>query len=191
MGDQELKPSESGGEQGQKPAGKVNGKPQPREYHIRIARDGTWFHQGRPMRRMKLVKLFSTVLKRLEDGQYWLETPAERGVVEVEDAPFLAVEVSVTGSGADQELTFRTNLDQEVTAGTDYPITVAASPVTGEPTPYIAMDRGLSALINRAVYYQLAEIGEMREVDGKTLLGVMSSGEFYALGEVDALAGEG
>ncbi|MEM6901948.1 MAG: DUF1285 domain-containing protein [Pseudomonadota bacterium] len=164
---------------------KVNGKAQPREYQISIARDGTWFHAGQPIRRVKLVKLFATVLKRLDDGQYWLETPAERGVVSVADAPFVAVEVRVSGAGDDQQLTFRTNLDEQVTAGPDNPIFVRPSPVTNELTPYLAMDRGLSARINRAVYYELADIGEARAVDGEMALGVMSGGRFYPLGTLE------
>src|SRR5438874_1515264 len=84
---------------------------------MRIARDGTWFYRGSPIARMPLVKLFASVLRREEDGSYWLVTPAERGRVTVEDAPFIAVAVDREGEGRDQRLIFRTNLDEIVTAG--------------------------------------------------------------------------
>ena len=81
---------------------------------IRIAADGTWFHEGGPIRRKKLVKLFASVLKRDDAGDYWLETPVERARIRVEDAPFVALEMTVSGSGRDQCLTFRTNIDAEI-----------------------------------------------------------------------------
>ena len=86
-------------------------------YQIRIDRDGTWYYHGSPIRRMELVKLFSTVLRRDEAGDYWLVTPAERGRIQVDEVPFTAVGLTVRGEGDTQELIFRTNLDVEVTAG--------------------------------------------------------------------------
>src|SRR5487761_1763401 len=91
---------------------------------IRIARDGAWHHHGSPIGRLALVKLFASVLRRDADGSYWLVTPAERGRIEVEDAPFLAVELTVAGEGCGQQLIFRTNLDDIVTAGPDHPLRV-------------------------------------------------------------------
>lgn len=146
-------------------------------YPIRIARDGTWFHEGAPIRRMELVRLFATVLKRDEAGDYWLMTPAERGRIEVEDAPFVAVAVEAAGEGRDRILTFRTNVDRETTAGPDHPIRVAFDPATGEPSPYVALGGGLEALIARSVYYELAEMAESHE--GRT--GVWSRGRFFPL----------
>ena len=90
-----------------------------------IRRDGTWLYRGSPIGRKELVCLFASVLKRDEEGEFWLETPAERGRIEVEDAPFLAVELDWTGCGRDQVLTFRTNVDELITAGPEHPIRIA------------------------------------------------------------------
>ena len=87
-----------------------------------IKRDGTWLYRGTPINRKELVCLFSSVLRREEDGSWWLQTPAERGQIQVEDAPFLAVELDWTGDGRHQVLSFRTNIDEVVTAGPDHPI---------------------------------------------------------------------
>ena len=97
----------------------------PDRFQMRIARDGTWYHQGSPIRRVALVKLFSTVLRRDDDGDYWLVTPVERGRIEVEDVPFTAVEMNVKGKGKDQVLSFRTNLDEIVNVDADHPLRIA------------------------------------------------------------------
>ncbi len=154
------------------------------DFEIAIRRDGTWTHQGDPIRREKLVKLFATVLQRDEAGDYWLVTPGEKGRIEVEDAPFVAVELdaeSVPGT-----LRFRTNLDHWVAAGPDHPIRVEEDPGTGEPSPYILVRDGLEALIARAVFYELVEGAEERLVDGRRMLGVESAGRFFPLGPAAA-----
>ena len=121
-----------------------------------IKRDGTWLYRGSPINRKELVCLFSSVLRREEDGSWWLQTPAERGRIEVEDAPFVAVELDWTGDDRKQVLSFRTNIDEVVTAGPDHPIRVSHDLVTCEPTPYIlvrpgaAGHLGIEARINRA-----------------------------------------
>jgi hypothetical protein len=153
-------------------------------YNIRIARDGTWFYNGSPIGRLNLVKLFSSVLRRDEQGDYWLITPAERGRIDVEDAPFVAVELTVEGSGEDQKLTFRTNLDQSVTAGPDHPIRVATDPDSGEPVPYVMVRGGLEARIERSVYYELVDLGVERQSGGQTQIGVWSNGTFFLLGSL-------
>ena len=150
---------------------------------FRIARDGTWFYQGSPIGRKALVQLFSTVLRREHDGSYWLITPVERARVEVDDAPFTAVEVYVQGHGSDQVLRFRTNLDQWVEAGPEHPIRVETAPDTGEPSPYILVKGGLEALIARPVCYELVERTETKKKDGKVMLGVWSKGTFFPLGD--------
>jgi hypothetical protein len=154
------------------------------DFSIRIARDGTWFYLGSPIGRKPLVKLFSTVLRREDDGSYWLVTPVERGLIEVEDAPFTAVELMVEGSGRDQVLRFRTNLDEWVEAGPDRPIRVETNPATGEPSPYILVRDRLEALILRPIFYQLVEIGEETEEGGTPRLGVWSKGRFFTLGSL-------
>jgi hypothetical protein len=149
---------------------------------MRIARDGTWFYHGSPIGRKQLTKLFSTVLSRDEDGEYWLTTPAEKGSIVVDDAPFVAVELTVSGAGEGQDLRFRTNLDDAVTADADHPIHVTFDQETGEPSPYIHVRDGLDALIARPVYYELVALGEEETVEGERLFGVWSKGHFFALG---------
>lgn len=153
-------------------------------FGIRIARDGTWYHNEGPIRRLELAKLFATVLRRDDAGDYWLVTPVERGRIVVEDAPFVAVEMTASGSGRDQVLSFRTNLDEWVEAGPDHPIRVAHNPKTGEPIPYVAIRNGLEARIARAVYYEMVERcvpeGQAREPE----VGLWSNKTFFALGKL-------
>ncbi len=156
-----------------------------REYHMRIARDGTWFHQGGPIKRMALVKLFSTVLRRDAASDFWLVTPVERGRIEVEDAPFVAVELRAEGTGEAQILTLRTNLDHWVTVDADHPIRVTEDPDSGEPAPYVLVRDNLEALIGRAVFYELADLAEERSDAEGTVLGVWSAGVFFALGRAE------
>lgn len=153
-----------------------------------IRRDGTWLYRGSPINRKELVCLFASVLRREEEGGFVLETPAERGRIEVEDAPFIAVELDWTGVGREQKLTFRTNVDQLVTAGPEHPIRIAHDLLTCEPTPYIRV-RGTSkapveARISRAVYYELVALAEPSTVRNRHMLGVWSDGTFFPLGEL-------
>jgi len=152
------------------------------DFDIRIASDGTWFHEGAPIARKELVKLFARVLKRDDSGDYWLVTPAERGRIVVEDAPFTAVECRAEGRGEDRILKFRTNLDDWVEAGPANPIRVEIAADTNEPRPYIVVRDRLEALIVRSVYYQLVDLAEVRRCDGGEVLGLWSKGEFFALG---------
>lgn len=159
------------------------------DFDMRIAADGTWFYRGTPINRKPLVKLFSTVLRREADGEYWLVTPAERGRIAVDDAPFTAVEVTASGAGRDQALTFRTNLDESVIADCDHPIRVAhrrnqTNQPGGEPRPYVLVRPGLEALILRPVFYHLVDLGEVRNIEGVEQLGVWSRGQFFALGHL-------
>jgi hypothetical protein len=154
-----------------------------------IRRDGTWMYRGSPINRKELVCLFASVLKRDEDGAFWLETPAERGKIEVEDAPFVAVELDWAGEGRRQILSFRTNVDQVITAGPDHPIRISHDLLTCEPTPYLNVRAGagrlaVEARISRAVYYELVALGETRWVGGRRVLGVWSCGAFFSLGEL-------
>lgn len=156
-----------------------------------IRRDGSWLYRGTPIHRKELVCLFASVLKRAEDGAFWLETPAERGRIEVEDAPFTAVELDWTGCGRNQRLTFRTNVDQVVTADAEHPIRVAHDLLTCRPTPYLRVREGaghwpVEARICRAVYYELAALAEPGQVHGVDMMGVWSCGSFFPLGEIEA-----
>ena len=149
---------------------------------MRIARDGTWFYRGSPIGRLPLVKLFASVLRREADGRYWLVTPAECGRIEVEDVPFLAVEVTVEGEGRDEQLIFRTNLDEFVTAGPDNPLRVETA-ASGEPAPYILVREGIEARLTRPVFYELVELATEEPIRGTPQFGVWSRGEFFRLGE--------
>jgi uncharacterized protein len=153
-----------------------------------IRRDGTWLYRGSPINRKELVCLFASVLRREEDGDFVLETPAERGRIEVEDAPFVAVELDWVGVGRQQRLTFRTNVDQLITAGPQHPIRIAHDILTCEPTPYLRV-RGtpqapVEARISRAVYYELVALAEPCTTRCRRMLGVWSDGVFFPLGEL-------
>jgi uncharacterized protein len=145
---------------------------------IRITRDGTWFYHGSPINRKPLVRLFSTVLKREECGDFVLATPVERGRIEVEDAPFTAIALDSTGSGRDQVLTFTTNVEDRVVADRDHPIRVIEDPTTGEPAPYVLVRNRLEARLSRAVFYRLVDLG----VEANGRLGAWSCGVFFDLG---------
>lgn len=156
-----------------------------------IKRDGTWLYRGTSINRKELVCLFASVLKRDAEGVWWLRTPAERGRIEVEDAPFVAVELQWAGDSRRQTLTFRTNIDQVVTAGPDHPIRVSHDIVTCEPTPYIRLRGGegdfdIEARVNRAVYYELVALAVPEYVGAHLMLGVWSSGQFFPLGFMPA-----
>jgi uncharacterized protein len=149
---------------------------------MRIARDGTWFYRGSPIGRIALVKLFASVLRREPDGCYWLVTPTERGRIEVEDVPFLAVALTVQGEGGQQQLIFRTNLDDIVTAGPDHPLRVETT-ASGAPAPYILVRDGLEARLARPVFYDLVELGGQELIENNSQFGVWSRGRFFRLGE--------
>lgn len=160
-----------------------SGEPQAdRHFGMRIGRDGTWYYLGTPIKRMPLVKLFSTVLRRDDKGDFWLITPVERGRIDVDDAPFVAVELTVDGEGQDTRLTFRTNLDEEIVADAEHPIRVEVDPETEEPTPYIHVRDNLEALIARPVFYDLAEMAEEAAVGDVIELRVWSGGNMFRLG---------
>ena len=148
---------------------------------IRIARDGIWFHQGTPIGRKELVRLFSTILRKDPDG-YVLVTPAEKMRIVVEDAPFVAVLLDVKGSGREQKLVFTTNVGDETEAGVENPIRVVSDSATGEPAPYVHVRKGLEARIARAAFYQLAELAVPGEGEHVGWLGVWSNGVFFRLG---------
>jgi hypothetical protein len=156
-----------------------------------IKRDGTWLYRGTPITRKPMVCLFSTILKRDEDGRFLLESPAERGFIDVEDAPFIAVELEWTGHGTTQSLCFRTNTDQCITAGPEHPIRITHDLLTCEPTPYLHIRDGkgnfpIEARINRATYYELVALAEPGHVKGRKVLGVWSDGAFFSLGDLPA-----
>lgn len=151
---------------------------------LRISRDGAWHYLGSPIVRPSLVRLLSRVMKR-EGEDFFLVSPVEKLRIAVEDAPFLAVELECSGESQSQRLIFRTNVDDVVIAGKAHPIWVNEDPLSGEPAPYIEVRDGLWALINRSVYYELAE-RVIPSPNSPGQLGVFSEGCFFELGSVDA-----
>jgi hypothetical protein len=145
---------------------------------MEIRRDGTWFYLGTPIGRIGLVKLFSSILWR-EGDAYFLVTPVEKVGIRVRDVPFVAVDAEVKGAGEDRCISFRTNVDEEVTAGPDHPIRVERDAGTGEPSPYVLVRRNLEALIDRKTFYRLVEVGEHAEVEGMRWFGLRSGGVFF------------
>lgn len=154
---------------------------------MRIARDGSWHYMKTPIGRPRMVRLFSRVLRHDGDGRYYLVTPVEKLGITVDDAPFVAVELVATGEGRDQVLTFRTNVDDVVTADREHPIRVSIDPESGEPSPYVLVRDRLEALINRPVFYQMVELGVVEAQGGADLYGVWSRGSFFAIGPADGL----
>ena len=148
---------------------------------IRIARDGTWFHEGTPIGRKELVRLFSTILRKDEDG-FVLVTPAEKMRIVVEDAPFLAVLLDVEGTGSAQKLSFTTNVGDVTVADAVNPIRVETDPQTNEPAPYVHVRNGLEARISRTVFYALVDLSMPGEGEHTGFLGVWSGGQFFRLG---------
>lgn len=153
------------------------------EIDIRIARDGTWFHEGSPIRRPAMVQLFASILRRDQDGEHYLVTPVEKLRIQVEDAPFVAVEMRTEGAGQAQRISFRTNLDDWTCADAAHPLRVEIDPVTGEPAPYVRVRGQLDALVNRATFYDLVALCVDEVRDGTSKFGAWSGGEFFAFTE--------
>lgn len=145
---------------------------------LAIASDGTWWHNGQPIRRAGLVKLFASVLRRDADGSTWLVTPAEKCRIAVADVAFIAVEMTVSGAGPAQTLGFRTQLDETVIAGPDHPLRFVVEPETGGIRPYIHVRGRLEARVTRALALDLLALAETDEA-GR--VGLWSAGTFFAL----------
>ncbi|MEO0399966.1 MAG: DUF1285 domain-containing protein [Pseudomonadota bacterium] len=157
------------------------------ELDMLIRADGVWIHEGTPIGRARLVRLFSTVLRR-EGDRYFLVTPVEKLGVQVEDAPFLAVLMRVEGAGDGCRLVFTTNVGDVVVAGADHPIEYRARPIAeadaaGEAeeqaAPYVRVRDGLDALVARPVFFDLVAEGERRHMDGVDMFGVTSDSVFF------------
>lgn len=145
---------------------------------IRIARDGSWYHEGGLITRPNMVRLFSTILRREADGSYVLVTPAEKLSIIVEDAPFIAVEVKSEGEGARRQLAFRLNTGDMVLAGADHLLRLGE--VDGEPAPYLSVRGQMEARLSRSVFYELAEIALAEAANPP---GVWSGGQFFAMAD--------
>ncbi|EJN04403.1 DUF1285 domain-containing protein [Phyllobacterium sp. YR531] len=148
---------------------------------MEIKADGTWFYMGTPIGRLPLVRLFSTVLRKDEDGNTYLVTPVEKVGIRVEDAHFLAVELNVSGSGEAQLMTFRTNVGDIVEAGPDKPLRFVVDKNNGGLKPYLLVRGRLEALLARPVMYELVNHGEEIEINGKAMFAVRSKGAVFPI----------
>jgi hypothetical protein len=163
---------------------------------MRIAADGTWYYLKTPIGRPALVKLFASVLKR-EGDRYYLVTPVEKCGIAVDDSPFLAVELRVVPGEQDgrddprprsaHALHFRTNVDDWVVCGPGHPLRFEPEPKTGGLKPYLHVRADLWAKVTRALFYDLVELGEERDVDGVRMFGIASGAEFYAMAPADSI----
>ena len=152
---------------------------------MRIARDGKWFYHGTPIPRKDMVCLFASTLERRPDRSYWLVTPAEEAEIEVEDVPFLAVELYINGSGRDAVFSFRTNVDEMVTLDGQHRLRVTCG--GSDTPPYLMVRGGIEARLTRSVYYELVALGVEEMVGEERQYGVWSSGIFFPLGRLEEL----
>jgi hypothetical protein len=147
---------------------------------IHIARDGSWHHEGAPIMRKSLYRLFSTVLRRDDDDEYYLVTPAEKLRIRVDDAPFQAVSMEVSGASTEQQLIFTTNCDDQVLCNAGHPLRVDVDTASGEPSPYVLVRDRLEALIARPVFYQIVDLADAHDEE----LGIWSGGCYFTLGSM-------
>lgn len=144
---------------------------------MRIASDGLWYYMNSPIGRKPLMKLFASILRYDADGKFYLVTPVEKCGIKVDDAPFVAIRMGVTGQGAKQCISFETNVDDEFVLGPGHPMRVADEAGTGGLKPYVLVRRNLEALVSRALFYDLVALG----VTEGEWFGVWSSGVFYPM----------
>ncbi|NWJ26803.1 DUF1285 domain-containing protein [Rhizobium sp. RM] len=154
---------------------------------MEIRADGTWFYMGTPIGRAPLVRLFSTVLRKDEDGQTYLVTPVEKVAIKVADAPFIAVEMIVTEKEGEPRLAFRTNVGDVVEIGEDHPLRFEIAGENNELKPYILVRGRLEALVSRAVMYDLVACGEIVDMDGRAMFAVRSGKSVFAVMPADEL----
>lgn len=155
---------------------------------MRIAADGTWFYQKTPVARERLVRLFASILRREADGCYYLVTPVEKCRITVDDAPFIAVAMEVEGAGRAQRLAFTTNVGDRVSVDGDHPFRFAAGPDADGVKPYILVRDRLEALVARAVYYDLVELGTVEDTADGRWFGLWSAGSFFPMTPAEDLA---
>ena len=156
------------------------------DINMRVAQDGTWYYMNSPIGRKPLMKLFASVLRHDEDGNYYLVTPVEKCGIRIDDAPFVAIRMKVVGKGKKQIITFETNADDVVRLDADRPLRVADEEGTGGLKPYVLVRDRLEALVSRALFYDLVECGTV--VDG--WFGVWSSGKFWPMKPADQIGFE-
>lgn len=174
----------AGAQKGKPPVERWN-PPYCGEIGMRIAADGTWHYQGSPIGRRPLVKLFASILRK-DPERFVLVTPVERVGVEVEDAPFLAVEMAVDGEGDARAITFRTNVDDLASVGSDNPLRFDRDE-RGGVKPYVRVRGDLWALVTRALMFDLVAMGEERVVAGARVYGVAAGGAFHVISSVSGV----
>lgn len=148
---------------------------------LRILRDGTWLHEGKPIRRKSMVQLFASILLREDDNQFYLVTPAEKVRIQVEDCPFVVVLMENSGEHNAQQIRFTTNTGETFMLDNEHELTVTENLATGEPHPVVHVRSGLNALLARNVFYQLVELAEPHEIAGKNVFCVRSNGISFPL----------
>lgn len=154
------------------------------EIDIRIAADGSWFHQGRRFQRDSLVKLFAGILRREQDD-YFLVTPVEKLRIEVEDAPFVAGLVEQIEDKGRQAIVFTTNIGERIVLDNDHPLRIEIDAASEEPRPYLQLYAGLEALISRSAFFDLANLADVRLREGRNYLTITSLGQTFELGTTD------
>lgn len=148
---------------------------------IRIAEDGRWFHEGGEIKRHELVCLFASILRREQDGEYYLVTPVEKWRLRVDDLPLLVVDTEIEEQGGvGQRIAVKTNVGRWYPVDAEHPLSVHSDTQSGEPQPKVLTEHGVEARINRASFYRLVELAE--ELDG--VLQLRSSGQVFELGAV-------
>lgn len=151
-----------------------------------IRRDGTWLYQGRPIAREDTVRLFARILRREQDGEFYLVTPVEKWRIQVEDTPLLAYALEVENADGEQILRFTTNMGETLEICDEHPLTVGQYPQTGEPRPVVGVRHGVEARLTTQAFYALADLATGREQsDGSVVYGVMSHGRFWPIGHED------
>lgn len=161
-----------------------NGRPPIDKWHpdlsgdidIVICADGRWIHEGGEIKRHELVKLFASILRREDDGEYYLVTPVEKWRVQVEDLPLLIVDIEVgEGSAGSRRIAVKTNVDRWFELSQDHPLSVDVAPDSNEPKPSVAIEHGLAARVNRACFYRLVDLAQQ---SGDRLVLQCGGGEF-------------
>lgn len=161
-----------------------------RDIDMRIDRDGNWFYMGSPIGRERMVRLFSSILRRDEDDRYYLVTPVEKCGIEVEDVPFVVTGLEVFGIGQGQAVQLTTNVDDTVAVSELAPLRFAESGEPGVHIPYVLVRDRLEARVNRAVFYDLVDLGSIQPVDGTDWFGLWSGGRFWPIApaaDIDAV----
>lgn len=156
------------------------------EMDLIIKGNGQWWHEGSPIRRPKLVALFSTILRKDTDGRHYLVTPAEKIGIQVERGAFAATRLDISGQGKTQRLFFTTNVGEVIEAGPERRLRIETDPHTQEPDPYISVRARLEAGLSRPVFYELVDYATEKQTDSGPQLGVYSNEIFFPLGPVGA-----